>query len=314
VDTLSALLDGPRATGAFLLRSVLEPPWSLRIRDEAPLSIAVVVRGVAWLVPDDGEAVELTPGDVMIARGPDPYTVADDPGTVPQVFVEPGQHCVDASGASLTDAMTLGARTWGNDAAGSTTLVTGTYASTRAVGDRLLGALPPWLVLRSDEWSGRLVDVLCDEMSRDDLGQEVFLDRLLDLVLVDAVRAWFAADPGRAPAWLRAADDPVVGPALRLLADDLARAWTIESLAREVDVSRAGLARRFSAAVGEGPMTYLAARRLDLAADLLGDPDLTLAAVARRIGYGSPYAFSVAFKRVRGVSPSEFRRQRQPVA
>ena len=307
MDTLSGLLDGPRANGAFLLRSVLSAPWSLRIRDEAPLSIAVVVAGEAWVVPDDAQPTRLRPGDVMIACGPAPYTVADTPGTPPQVFIDPGQHCVDAHGNSLEDVMTLGARTWGNDPSGETLLVTGTYESTRAVSDRLLRSLPTILVLRADEWDGRLVDVLCEEMTRDELGQEVFLDRLLDLVLIAAVRAWFAGDPSRAPAWHRAAGDPVVGPALRLLEDDVARGWTLATLARETGASRAALARRFSAAVGRPPMAYLTDLRLDLAADLLRDPDLTIAAAARRVGYGSPFALSAAFKRVRGVSPSRHR-------
>ncbi|MET0931173.1 MAG: AraC family transcriptional regulator [Aeromicrobium sp.] len=307
MDTLSGLLDGPRANGAFLLRSVLTTPWSLRIRDEAPLSIAVVVTGAAWVLADGAEPMHLGPGDVMIARGPDPYTVADDPGTPPQVFIEPGQHCVDADGNSLEDVMTLGTRTWGNDAGGETQLVTGTYESTRAVSDRLLRSLPAILVLRADTWDGRLVDVLCDEMTREALGQEVFLDRLLDLVLIDAVRAWFAADPSRAPAWHRAADDPVVGPALRLMEENIAAAWTLETLARTVGVSRAGLARRFTATVGQPPMAYLTDLRLDLAADLLRDPAVTISTVAHRVGYGSPFALSTAFKRVRGVSPSRHR-------
>ena len=307
MDTLSGLLDGPRANGAFLLRSVLSAPWSLRIRDEAPLSIAVVVAGEAWVVPDDAQPTRLRPGDVMIACGPAPYTVADTPGTPPQVFIDPGQHCVDAHGNSLEDVMTLGARTWGNDPSGETLLVTGTYESTRAVSDRLLRSLPTILVLRADEWDGRLVDVLSDEMTRDELGQEVFLDRLLDLVVIDAVRAWFAGDPARAPAWHRAAGDPVVGPALRLLEDDVARGWTLATLARETGVSRAALARRFAAAVGQPPMAYLTDLRLDLAADLLRDPDLTIGAVAHRVGYGGPFALSTAFKRVRGVSPSRHR-------
>lgn len=307
MDSLSGLLNGPRADGAFLLRSVLSAPWSLRVRDEAPLSIAVVVSGGAWVTGVTGRAVRLGPGDVMVARGPDAYTVADDPTTVPQVFIDPGQHCVAADGTSLEEQMALGVRTWGNDPAGSTVLVTGTYESTRAVSDRLLRSLPPIFVLRADEWNGRLVEVLCDEMTRDDLGQEVFLDRLLDLVLIEAVRAWFSTSADRAPGWLRAAADPVLGPALRRLEDDITRPWTLDALAREVGVSRAALARRFTEVVGEPPMTYLTRRRLDVAADLLRDPGLTIEAVARRVGYGSPFALSTAFKRVRGVSPSRHR-------
>ena len=83
MDPLAALLDGPRAHRAFLLRSVLTPPWSLRVEDRAPLTLVAMVRGEAWIVPDDGNAVHLGEGDVAIARGPDPYLVADHPGTSP---------------------------------------------------------------------------------------------------------------------------------------------------------------------------------------------------------------------------------------
>ena len=85
----------PRRTpgaGAFLLRSSMDPPWSLRIEDEAPLTLVAMVRGEAWLVPDDdGPSGGSRRGDVAILRGPDPYTVADDPGTPPQVLILPGQ-------------------------------------------------------------------------------------------------------------------------------------------------------------------------------------------------------------------------------
>src|SRR5215831_21242262 len=81
MDALDGLLDGPRARGAFVLRSIMEPPWCLRIQDEAPLSLVSLVRGDAWVVPDDGEPVRLQPADVALLRGPDAYTVADDPAT-----------------------------------------------------------------------------------------------------------------------------------------------------------------------------------------------------------------------------------------
>ncbi|MEJ7634097.1 AraC family transcriptional regulator [Aeromicrobium sp.] len=307
MDTMSGLLDGPRANGAFLLRSVLTAPWSLRVQDEAPLSIAIVVSGEAWVVPDGGDPARLGPGDVMVARGPEPYTISDHPDTPPGVFINPGQRCVDIDGNSLEAAMMLGVRTWGNDPDGETMIVTGTYESTRAISARLLRSLPQLFVLRADEWSGELVHVLCAEMLRDDVGQEVFLDRLLDLVLISAVRDWFARDASSTPAWYRAGADPVLGPALRLLEGDLPRPWTLAMLAAEVGVSRAALARRFSNVLGEPAMAYLTTLRLDLAADLLREPDLTIAAVARQVGYGSPFALSAAFKRVRGVSPAQHR-------
>ena len=78
-------------------------------------------------------------------------------------------------------------------------------------------------------------------------------------------------------------------------------------LAAEVGVSRATLSRRFSDLVGRPPMAHLTEWRISLAADLLADPDLTVDAVAGRVGYGTGFALSEAFLRVRGRRPSEFR-------
>ena len=80
VDTFSGLLDGARARGAFALRMIMDPPWSVRIQDRAPLSLVAVVRGDAWFVPDVGEPTRLGPGDVAIMRGPDAVRVRRRPG------------------------------------------------------------------------------------------------------------------------------------------------------------------------------------------------------------------------------------------
>src|SRR3954453_23382860 len=98
MDAIAGLLDGPRARGAFLLCSSLDPPWSLRIQDEAPLTLVAVVRGAAWIVPDRGERVRLARGDVALVLAPEPYLVADDPATAPQVVIHPGQRCTTPDG------------------------------------------------------------------------------------------------------------------------------------------------------------------------------------------------------------------------
>jgi AraC-like DNA-binding protein len=310
MDALASLLDGARARGAFLLRSILTPPWSLRIQDRAPLTLVSVVRNEAWVVPDTGEAMRLRPGDVAVIRGPAPYTVADDPATPPRVVIHPGQHCTTPEGESLSEAMALGLRTWGDtlDAPdGSVTMFTGTYQLDGEVSGRLLRALPMLLVLPADAWDSSLLPLLDEELRRDAPGQEALLDRLLDLLLTAVLRAWFSRPEAEVPGWYRAHGDPVVGPALRFLHEDPAHPWTVATLAARAGLSRATLARRFTELVGEPPMTYLTGLRLSLAADLLREPDATVAAVARRVGYGSAFALSAAFKRERGVSPQEHR-------
>ncbi|MET0417311.1 MAG: AraC family transcriptional regulator, partial [Actinoplanes sp.] len=257
MDPLAGLLDGPRARGAFVQRCVLNPPWSIHIRDEAPLSIAVVVRGLTWVVPSQGDPVCLDAGDVMVARGPDSYVVADDPATPVQIIIHPGQVCTTPDGESVTHSMRLGLRAWGNDPDGRDAVITGTYQLRGAVGRRLLDALPPLLVMRANEWESTVGALFSAEALRDAPGQEVVLDRLLDLVLVTVLRDWFARPSAGAPGWYRAQGDPVVGPALRLLHNDPAHPWTVASIAATVGISRASLARRFTDLVGEPPMSFL---------------------------------------------------------
>ena len=297
MDAIAGLLDGPRARGAFLLRSSMDPPWSLLIRDEAPLCVVAVVRGEAWVA-----GTYLQAGDVAVVRGPDHYVVADEPGREPMMHILPGERCETPDGTEVKPMSDLGVRLWGNARDGATQLVTGTYLLEGEVSGRLLRALPPLLSLRLDS---PLVDLLASEIVKDAPGQEAVLDRLLDLLLIATLREWFARED--APGWYRAYEDPVVGPALRLLHHEPARSWTVAELARAVGVSRAALARRFNELVGEPPMAFLTGWRIALAADLLREPGTTIGAVAEHVGYGSPFALSTAFKRVRGVSPAQYR-------
>jgi AraC-like DNA-binding protein len=266
-----------------------------------------LVRGRAVVIPDAGQVVTLGRGDVAIVRGPDPYTVADDPATAPQVVIHPGQRCTTPDGQELGGMRDLGVRTWGNSPDGATVMLTGTYQVDGEVSRRLLRALPGLLVLRDDDWDSPLIALLASEVVVDEPGQEAVLDRLLDLLLVAVLRAWFARPESEAPAWYRAYADPVVGPALRMLHNNPAHPWTVAALAAATGVSRAALARRFNDLVGEPPMTFLTGWRIALAADLLREPGATIGSVAPQVGYRSPFALSVAFKRVRGISPKEYR-------
>src|SRR5919198_1828004 len=307
MDAVAGLLDGPRRGGALFLRSGRAPPWSLRIRDEAPLTVVAMVSGEAWIVPDEDPPVALRRGDVAIVRGPDHYTVADDPATPPQAIIHPGQRCTTIDGEELVDQWSLGVRTWGNSPDGATVLLTGTYEGEGAVSQRLVRALPPLIVLREDEWDCPVISLLADEIVKEEPGQEAVLDRLLDLLLIAVLRAWFARPDAAAPGWYRAHADPVVGRALRMLHHNPAQPWTVARLAAETGVSRATLARRFQELVGEPPMSFLTGWGDALGADLLREPGSTIGSVAHQVGYGTPFAFSAAFKRVRGISPQQHR-------
>lgn len=298
MDAVDALLDGPRAERAFLLKAMFEGSWAISVEDRAALTVCVMVQGIASYAGATGPH-RLEPGDVVLVRGPAPYVFADAPDTPIQVRILPGQVCVDAGQVLLDDAMDLGVRTWGNSrAADATTILIGTYERETALGRLLLERLPDDLVLRG--FDSPLVDLLGGEVVRSHPGQAAVLDRLLDLVLVSVLReAQHLLEGGVAP-------DPAVAQVVGVLRERPEHPWTVQAMADLAGMSRAAFARRFRRAMGEPPLTHLTRWRLALAADLLAGTDLTVAAIAPRVGYANAYALSAAFKRHHGAAPRAY--------
>lgn len=303
---MADLLDGVRARSAAFCQTVLEPPWALRIADEAPLALATAMRGHAWIVPDDEPPTLLATGDVAVIKGPEHYTVGDDPATAPSVVVRADNRVVTLDGDDVTGRLRRGAPDDRSDP-GTAIVASGTYQVGGDVPGRLLAALPRVVRVPCALARGPIMDLLAAEVARDDPGQQVVLDRLLDLALIATLRAWFARPDADPPGWYLAHGDPLVGGALRLIHEDPSRPWTVAGLASATGASRAAFARRFAALVGQPPMTYLARLRLDRAADLLRDTNGTVESVAHAVGYANAFALTVAFKRVRGHTPRQHR-------
>ena len=194
----------------------MDPPWSMSIKDEAPLTLICQTHGSAAILGESSGTFWLGPGDVALTRGTEHYIFADDPATTPMVVIHPGQRCTTLSGEDLRFEMSLGVRTWGNSASGATRSVICAYEGRSEVSTRLLDVLPTVLVLRADEWDTPLVNLLAAEAGHEGPGQEAYLDRLLDLLLIAVLRTWFDRDEN-APTWWHAEHDPVVGPALKLI-------------------------------------------------------------------------------------------------
>lgn len=182
---------------------------------------------------------------------------------------------------------------------GHATVISGTYGVTGAVARRLTAVLPDVLVVPGEDDCAAFYGALGTS------GPGVVTDRLLDWLMVCALREWFDREHGTG--WLAALGDEVVGPVLQAMHASPQRAWTLPLLAKEAGVARTTLATRFAKLVGVPPLTYLTEWRMALAADLLAESPATVAAVARQVGYADAFGFSAAFKRVHGFSPSECR-------
>jgi AraC-like DNA-binding protein len=194
------------------------------------------------------------------------------------------------------------------------TLLTATYPVAEGARTRVLNGVPDTIVVPGAAGHAPLLDAIVTELAAPRAGRQVVLDRLLDLLMVTALREWFDRSGDAAPAWFRAGRDPFIGPALRALHRTPARRWTVAGLAAEAGLSRAAFARRFTQLVGEPPMSYLTCWRLCLAADLLRDTDLAVGEIARRVGYANGYALSTAFLRAHGRRPTEHRAAARPPA
>lgn len=221
MDVVSELLAGVRARGAVFRQAVIRPPWALRMASGAPLTLATMVRGHAWIVSDGHEPVRIGTGDIAVVRGDVPYVVADDPATPPSLVVTSADYCAGAAGR---------ARTCGTPVDEATVLLSGAFERRGELSERLLRALPAVLAVPSEDNPSPSAEAVAAEIAGDRPGQQLVLDRLLDLMLVSALRSWFSRPESTAPAWCRALDDPVVGTALRLLHDEPARPWTVAGL------------------------------------------------------------------------------------
>ena len=308
MDALDTALATVRVEG-WVGRSLVRPPWGVELLTADPCQLAAVVQGDAWLRHGDDEPVHLPEGTVAVACGGIPLHLGDHPDTPPDVLIADREACYDVvTGENMADHGRTGSRTWGDPAAPGS-VVLGAYRTDGEVYALLERDLPPLLVVPPDPLVEPVLAAIVTETQDERPGQQVVVDRLMELLLFSALRAWLASPATHVPSWAIALSDPVVGPALHAMHAAPERRWTVADLAAEAAVSRAAFARRFRDRVGEPPLAHLTRWRMALAADALRDePGLDLTTVAARVGYADAFGFSAAFRRVRGTTPSAHRR------
>jgi AraC-like DNA-binding protein len=296
MDLLQDHLTRARARGGVFARTVATPPWGLRLAGTIQLALHAVVEGRAWLWLDDPDSpLELAPGDVALVRGGPDHHIAHEPGAV---CLEPDEFRAQHAHDERADALR------------ATVFLCGAYRFTGDIGQGLLDALPPILPLfpAVGDPLHDVITLVSRELGASAPGQQTVLDRLLDVLLVLAMRTSFQHST-TSPRWFQASSDPRLTAALQAIHSDAARAWTVPKLAAISGQSRAAFARTFQQSLGQPPMRYLTDWRMTLARDHLRTSDLTLAQIAELTGYGSPYAFAAAFRRHHGRPPGSWRKQ-----
>jgi AraC-like DNA-binding protein len=176
----------------------------------------------------------------------------------------------------------------------------------------LVSLLPQIVHVRGEQRLATLVELVRDESRDQRPAREVVLSRLLEVLLIEALRSMAGTDAS--PGLVRGLSDRRLAVAIRGMHESPTRAWTVAELAREAALSRSSFFERFNRAVGVAPMEYLLTWRMALAKDLLRRNEGRIAEIAQRVGYSSASTFSVAFTRHVGRPPTIYAREEQKAA
>lgn len=306
VDPLGEVLYYLRMSGVFYCRSELSAPWGLALPPMEGLSFHVVTSGRCWLEVG-GEPRRLEPGDlVLLPHGEGHRLRASQRGrTIPL-----GELAQDR----VSERFGILRHGGGGE---RTELVCGAVRFDHPAAQHIVRLLPQVIYVDAGwssqtgmaDWMRSTLQLLANEARELRPGGETIITRLADVLVVQAIRTWIERDPGGRKGWLAALHDPRIGRALTLVHREPARAWSVESLAREVGMSRSAFSARFTELVGEPAMQYITRWRMLVGLSLLSEGDDPLSEVASRLGYQSEAAFSRAFKRIVGSSPGAARRR-----
>jgi AraC-like DNA-binding protein len=314
---LNEALERLRLEGAIFLRAEYTERWALADQGgpmfaalmhpgaERLILFHVVASGRCWVSTADGErywasageVIVLPYGDAFLMGGVEPVepvsimTVVPPPPWTEMPIVRHGE------GGSRTD------------------IVCGCLYSEDPLFDPALKVFSPAFVVRppsgpSRAWFDASIAYALEESSGQSQG--VRSTKLPELLLIDALRLHLANAPASERGWLAGLRDPVLAPAMKAIHTAPDRKWTVADLAMEAAVSRSSLDGRFRDVLGLSPIRYVNEWRMRMAQDLLATTEVTVAEIARRVGYDSEEAFSRAVKRAHGQSPSPWRLGRSP--
>ena len=303
MDLLTTVLEQTQLRGEVYCQTAARPPWGMRFGARPQAMFHAITDGACWLLLGK-RRVQLAAGDLVLFSRGSGHALADDPR----------RPLVDLDDWLASTAYVAGGEsTFGGQSGPRTRVLCGAYAFNVAGPHHpVLRVLPELLHLTGDQIRERpdltaTIASLSREQASVRSGTSLVVSRLLDVLFVQMLRTWTETQPGALSGWIGALQDSVLARALAALHGDLAKDWSIDSLARAAGTSRATLGRRFTIEIGESPVAYLARARMQEAARQLQASDDALAQVARSVGYTSEFAFNRAFRRAIGEPPGAYR-------
>lgn len=325
-DPLSDLLRSVRLRGAIFYYVNFQTDWvaetpaapdlanALMPGAEHVLAYHLFAKGDGWAATDGQAPVRLKRGDIVMFPRGDSHVISSAPGMHARHDDSDWRVTTRDDPKPITVSYhdgVLRPGAPGPDDEAHTIVVCGFVACDLRPFNPLIGALPRVLRLPADSvgaWVAPVLDQAVSESRQNRAGSAAVLERVSEMVFVDAARRYLESLPEGGTGWLAALRDRYVGKAIGLLHERPAEPWTIEELGKQVGLSRSALHERFIEMIDLPPMQYLANWRMQLGAQLLRESNRTVATIAQEVGYDSEAAFSRAFKRLVGAPPAAWRR------
>ena len=271
--------------------------WGVRYAAFGQPSFSAVLEGSCRLSVDGERPVTLEAGDFVLLPATPSFTISGFEPVRPE-RIDP----------KVTPSPTGEARHGTRGGRPDVRLLGGYFVFDSPDAGLLVSLLPALVHVRGVERLSVLVRLVGEESTERRSGRELVLGRLVEVLLIEALRSTSGEDAP--PGLLRGLADPRLAPAMRLMHGQLSRPWTVAALARPAGMSRSAFFERFTRSVGIPPMEYLLAWRMAVAKELLRGHDLAITEVAERVGYSSASTFSTAFSRHVGQPPSRYGRSR----
>jgi AraC-like DNA-binding protein len=299
VDPLSEVVALLQPSASFSKVVTGAGRWRVRRSDSGQPFYCAIVEGSCWLAVDGYEPITLQADDfVLIPSGFGRSMSSLDPPSPDETVTSPvrqadGQFRLGTQSGPFDVRFLIGHCAFGSpDAA------------------LLVSLLPQLVHVRGDKRLAALVQLVGDESRAARPAREVILTRLLEVLLIEALRSTAGTGTGTtaSPGLLRGLADERLAAAIRCMHEHPTRSWTVAQLAKEAALSRSAFFERFSRAVGVAPMEYLLGWRMAMAKNLFQRNEASVAEVAERVGYRSASAFSVAFTRFVGAPPTRYAR------
>jgi AraC-like DNA-binding protein len=301
MDPLSQVIGLLKPQAVFWRVIEAHDAWTISFRPTNVVVFGQVIEGTCHVEREDGISFDLEAGDFMLMAAPPNWTMLALGGGDEVDFAA----VVENPGLVRSPAHTVQV----------TRFMAGNIKFEAANRDLISTLMLPIVQVRGNEIAagrlGALLATFGDEAVADRPGRSLVLDRLLGVILIEALR-YRSAEVGESGRGLLAGlADPKIGRALRIMHADTKRPWTLVALAREVGMSRSALASRFQQIVGVPPIEYLSNWRMTLAKSALASAEVPMTDIAEMAGYQSVSAFSTAFKRETGLSPTLYVRSLQ---